>query len=553
MIFSSWSVNLLIKITTSLTLFYPTSIIYQCLCLNNFSPTIFLFISTSAPFRSQYVPIYCSQSPLSTLFCSIGILNSCSTFCHEAVLFVLPILTIGTVFLLILLLIQLKLNVLFEKKLPPFYSSHTVHPTNQKESTLRKIENDVSFLLAIKLRDLNISLSNSIEMDKVFVNQFDLSSTRHCFKLLRCLGFSSSIPSVMILGNESFHTDFDIALAFNRFFASVFNKNVAHSAPLQCEVSTIRLSDLSLSLSDVRYLLECSDDSNAVSADGIPSFLLYQCSNILCTPVFELFNWILKNQHWPDIWKQANVTPLHKSGAHNDIANYRPILPRLSLILERILFNNIYPKIRHLVKLEQHGFMKSRSTVSQMIMYLDAVYSSRDTNSSAVSVYFDISKAFDSVPHIKLLSKLANFGFDSEFLHLIHSYLTNRSQCVKINQTLPSPLPVTSGVPQGSVLGPLLFLLFANDIVDNVENCSFYLFPDNLKIFSTSPNSLVRDDINALLDWSNLNGLQFHPKNFKALNFEGHDESVHFLLGAEYLPFVNQIEDLGFIVSSSLS
>ena len=93
----------------------------------------------------------------------------------------------------------------------------------------------------------------------------------------------------------------------------------------------------------VRCLLECSDDSNAVGADGMPSFLLYQCSNILCTPVFGLFNWILKKQHWPDIWKQAYVTPLHKSGAHNDIANYRPIsiLPKLSLILERIMFNNI--------------------------------------------------------------------------------------------------------------------------------------------------------------------------------------------------------------------
>ena len=175
--------------------------------------------------------------------------------------------------------------------------------------------------------------------------------------------------------------------------------------------------------------------------------------------------------------------------------------------------------------------MKSRGTVSQMIKYLDAVYSSRDTNFSTVSVYFDIRKAFDSVPHIKLLSKLANFGFASEFLHLIHSYLTNRSQCVKINQTLSSPLPVTSGVPQGSVLGPLLFLLFVNDIADNVENCSFYLFADDLKILSTSPNSLVQDDINALLDWSNLNGLQFHPKNVKLSILEAMMSLHNFCLG----------------------
>ena len=242
---------------------------------------------------------------------------------------------------------SIKIKRAIRKKLPPFYSSHTVHLTNQKESTLRKLENDASFLLAIKLGDLNISLSNSIEMDKeIFVNQFDLSSTRHCFKLLRCLGFSSSIPSVMILGIESFHTDFDVALAFNRFFASVFNENSAHSAPLQCEVPTIKLSDLSLSLSDVRYLLECSDDSNAVGADGIPSFLLYKCSNILCTPVFELFIWILKNQHWPDNWKQAHVTPLHKYGANNDIANYRPIsiLPKLSSNSRKDIVQNHLPK-----------------------------------------------------------------------------------------------------------------------------------------------------------------------------------------------------------------
>ena len=109
-------------------------------------------------------------------------------------------------------------------------------------------------------------------------------------------------------------------------------------------------------------LLECGDDSNAVGADGIPSFLLYQCSNKLCTPVYELGNWMLRHQHWPDIWKQVYVTALHKSGAQNDIANYRTIsiLHKLSLLLGRILFNNIYPKRGHLIKLEQHEFMKSQ-------------------------------------------------------------------------------------------------------------------------------------------------------------------------------------------------
>ena len=163
-----------------------------------------------------------------------------------------------------------------------------------------------------------------------------------------------------------------------------------------------------------------------------------------------------------------------------------------------------------------------------MIMYLDSVYSARDTNSPAISICFDVRKAFDSVSHQILLSKLGKLGFDSAFFNLFNAYLTNRSQRVKINQSLSSPLSVTSRVPQGSVLGPLLFIIFVNDIADDVANSCFYAFADDLKIFSTSSFSLVQEDINSLFNWCNLNGLHFHPSIRKAVNFGGHDSAKLF-------------------------
>ena len=173
----------------------------------------------------------------------------------------------------------------------------------------------------------------------------------------------------MFHGNESFFTDSEKTLRFNKFFGSVFQDSSSYTVPDQLKQPSIKLMKLDFSLSDVLLLLESCDDSRA-AGDELPLFLLHQCSKILCEPVFELFFWIVKTQYWPDLWKIANVTPYHKSGPHNDIFNYRhiSILPKLSLLIERVLFNFIYPKKKHQIKREQYGFMKSRSAISQMIM-----------------------------------------------------------------------------------------------------------------------------------------------------------------------------------------
>ena len=440
--------------------------------------------------------------------------------------------------------------------LPLYYSSHTIHLLNTRDTTLRKLSKYSSFLQATKLKEITTAISDSIELDKqLFVNQFDLSSSRLCFKLLRNLGFGKTLPSVMFHKTKALNSDHEKSSEFNSYFASVFNEKEDHQFPETFDNPSIKLDDFQLSVSDVEDLLRKCPDSSACGADNIPSFVLSSCSVILAPLAFDLLNWIIRNRTWPSQWKTSLVTPLHKSGNHSDITNYRPIsiLPKLSLVLERLLFNFIYPRISRMIKREQHGFMKSRSTVSQMISYLDSVYASCDCDSYAVAVYFDVTKAFDSVSHHLLLSKLEKFSFDRNFLDLFNSYLFGRYQSVRINQSISSALPVTSGVPQGSVLGPLLFLCFINDIGDGIQDSQFRLFADDLKVFNNFNAQSVQADINSLTEWSELNNLDFHPKKCKVIDFSRKNKSDQLMLGCNPLPFVEEMDDLGFIISNHLS
>ena len=145
---------------------------------------------------------------------------------------------------------------------------------------------------------------------------------------------------------------------------------------------TIFIDDLRLSLHETESLLQKCVDSNDMGPDEIPSFVLRNASNILAPLVVELFTHIINDRTWPDAWKVSHVTPLHKTGPKSSVENYRPIsiLCKLSLILERIIFNFLYPIVAKRIHRQQHGFMKARSTVTQMITYLDLVYRDMDSN-----------------------------------------------------------------------------------------------------------------------------------------------------------------------------
>ena len=193
----------------------------------------------------------------------------------------------------------------------------------------------------------------------------------------------------------------------------------------------------------------------------------------------------------PLLWKKADITPIYKKGDASQVSNYRPIslLPAMCRLFERILADDINFHLHHnrLITDAQYGFVKGRSTELQLLncskMWINAI----DSNKFVDTVYIDFSKAFDTVSHRKLLHKLTNYGISGNILQWFSSFLCNRKQRVKIGDVV-MPVYVSSGVPQGSCTGPLLFILYANDLPDSHQGTTgsetmVCLFADDTKLY----------------------------------------------------------------------
>ena len=305
-----------------------------------------------------------------------------------------------------------------------------------------------------------------------------------------------------------------IAQLFNEYFHSIFNTTVFELPPVNLFTRPNHfIGDITMSATDVYEALVALNPSKSMGYDGIGPHLLKFCALPLHEPLHHLFLLSLSQHYLPQDWRVHLINPIHKSGNKASIKNYRPIslLSSISKVLEKIVYQNIIEFVNTCVSPCQFGFLPNRSTLQQLILFFECRFEKLCYARQVDVIYLDFKKAFDSIVHNILLHKLWSFGITDNLWEWLCAYLTNRVQCVSVNGTVSDFLPVVSGVPQGSILGPLLFLIFINDIPAFSKFSTLILFADDVKcskaISPMEDCSLLQSNLRSLLDWCSTSSL----------------------------------------------
>jgi hypothetical protein len=381
------------------------------------------------------------------------------------------------------------------------------------------------------------------------------------WSLLNSRTKSKGSPDKIVHQNKEYTDPVGMASVINQYLCSIFTKWGDNIVPQVDTFVNDHLTSLILTEREVKVALTKLNPTKAPGPDGIPTKILKDYAEELAPHFTTIYNTSLHTGVVPDEWKQANVVVIHKKGKKTDPSNYRPIslLPVCSKVLERCIYNKIIPHIRPLISKHQHGFLANSSTNTQLITFFNTINNILDEKNDIDLVYFDLSKAFDSVPHPPAIEKLKMFGVNGNLLNWFTNYLNNRNQRVVIDGKTSGWLPVASGVPQGSILGPLIFLLYINDLPLNLDDDTICgIFADDTKIarqISTPQDKeKLQTDIDRLKIWGDSWGLKFNPLKCKHMRISTNqnNDNTEYTLDNQILETVEGITDLGVTVSSDL-
>jgi ribonucleases P/MRP protein subunit RPP40 len=350
----------------------------------------------------------------------------------------------------------------------------------------------------------------------------------------------------------------------NSYFASVFTVEDRNNIPepegnLNCELESLKLKEIKVTEAEVISKLDNLKVDKSAGPDDIHAKLLFELRSELTGPLTHIFNVSLQSGEVPQDWRDASVAPLFKKGSKNNPENYRPI--SLTSIVGKILESIIKDHIVHyldslkLINSSQHGFTKGKSCLTNLLEFFEKITLEIDNDNPVDCVYLDFSKAFDKVPYVRLFRKLQAHGIDGSVLLWIKHWLGGRRQQVCINREMSGWKNVTSGVPQGSVLGPVLFLVYINDLDLNLIS-KIGKFADDTKMCKSvklaKDAEILQNDLDKLDEWSKKWQMEFNKDKCMVMHVGKSNCKTVYKLGDTILKSSTQERDLGIIVDNSI-
>jgi hypothetical protein len=289
----------------------------------------------------------------------------------------------------------------------------------------------------------------------------------------------------------------------------------------------MELSDVEFGPGDFVEAIASLSSSSAAGPDGVPAILLKRCASALSRPLSILWETSFDRGVVPQCLKVGRITPIHKGGPRTQPKNYRPVTltSHIIKVFEKVLVKRItqYFDDNNLFNDSQHGFRRGRSCLSQLMDHYCRVLEALENGSQVDIVYLDFSKAFDKVDHGVLLRKLRALGVRGKLLTWIHGFLSGRKQTVAVDGVLSTEALVVSGVPQGSVLGPVLFLVLAVDIDKDLEHATASSFADDTRVMKTVKTgedcNLMQHDLATVYEWAERNNMVFNGTKFELLRY----------------------------------
>ncbi|MFZ2538081.1 MAG: reverse transcriptase family protein [Oscillospiraceae bacterium] len=454
-----------------------------------------------------------------------------------------------------------KKNIPHHKKYKPrFYPKHIRNLLNRKAAIWRTLKNNFSPDTKIRYHQISNLCKEAIrnfdaDRESKLLDSNNLGAF-YKFVNQKCSS-SSGVAPLRGSGDTLLTDDLDKANLLNSYFNSVFiidDGKLPHFPSRFQPGPHKTLSDIDISPTIISRTLGNLKTNSAAGPDKLPPIFFRKTSSSLSYPLSIIFRTFFDLHELPAEWKTSIITPKFKKGSPSDPANYRPISLTCSCckIMERLIAAEVidFLNTHKLITKHQHGFLKRHSTSTNLLESLNDWTISIAHKQPVVVAYINFQRAFDSISHSKLLHKLISYGIDGDLLFWIESFLSKRTHSVRVGSKLSNFLPVTSGVPQGSVLGPLLFNLFINDITDCLDNAVIAkLFADDIKLYTevSLPNSKTNFQfhLNLISKWSSTWQISISHSKCSVLQIGKHPDTNSYSLSDVTINHTDIATDLG--------